>query len=272
MALGLAVGLCFPTASAQDIERISPYIKYLKVSGLQAQVKLIPKALFASLPADAFGDVKTKNKVEKAFYGKVDSDKWLHLVGSEIADVVGPETIDELVRFYSSRVGRKLAAANEIALNVWNLQKLRESHSRVSTLSETRLALLKKLGQSLDLELFNIASVEAVVQGILEGYFGNSERFEITNEHTKEIFRHSTKVARARSGELVLVSLANSLNLLSDEELSNVSSFLESEGSREARLAYRKALRKLLHDAGYLLGQSMWEASVDAGGRSPLSR
>jgi|GEM_PF-1830414 len=268
----LILCLCFPPEYGEGAGSVTLYIKYLKVSGFQTQLKLIPKALFGSLPADAFGDPKTKNKVERSFYAKTDSDEWVSLVASELANGVDVSAVDELTRFYSSRVGRKLATAQEAALNSWTLQHAREGYSRVPTLSETRLSLLRKLVEDSDIERANIEAVDAVVQGLLEGYLGQSGKHEMTKEDMEETLLHSRRLAQARTGELCLVSLANSLSSFNDQELGELSSFFESNVSRQAQTVYRKALRNVLRDAGHALGEAMREISAIPSGGSAASR
>jgi len=237
---------------------------FLKASGLKAQIKQIPKALLASLPADAFVDAKTKNRVERLFYGKVDADEWTTFVADELAKGVDAVALDELIRFYSSRVGRKLGAIQEGALNPWNMQRVREGYTRVAALSDARLALLKELVEAGELERFNVDAVDAVVRGLLEGYVGQSSKLELTKEDTEATFQHSRKIAHSRAGELCLVSLANGLGSLSDQDLADIRSFFQSRACREAQRAYQKALQSILQDAAHALGESLREAAYAA--------
>lgn len=272
ITLKLLLFLCLYTVKANDSDRLAPYVTYLKVSGLQAQIKLIPKTLFSSLPADFFGDAKTKSKIERAFYTRTDSESWMIVVASEIANAVDASDIDELIVFYSTKLGRKLATAQEGALNTWTLQQTRQGYTRVSILTEDRLALLKGLAEKLDLESFNVEAVDAVVQGVFEGYIGQLGKLETTRDHyTLEAFRKSKKIAQARTREICLVSLANSLSPLTNQELGNLSSFLESPMSHEARSAYRKALVNVLRNAAQALGKTMREASANFGSEFRVS-
>ncbi len=199
---------CPGYAYAEEPPNLALSMTFLKASGLKAQIKQIPKALLASLPADAFIDAKTKNRVERLFSGKVDPDEWTTFVAGELAKGVDAAVLDELIRFYSSRVGRKLGAVNEGALNPWNMQRVREGYTRVPALSDARLALLKELVETSGLERFNADAVDAVVRGLLEGYAGQSSKLELTKEDTEATFQHSRKIARGRTGELCLVLLA----------------------------------------------------------------
>ncbi len=247
-------------AYGEEQPHLAPSMAFLRASGLKAQIRQIPKSLLASLPADTFADAKTKNRVEKLFYAKVDTDEWTTVVAGELAKAVDAAFIDELIRFYSSRVGRKLAAVNEGALNHWHMQRVREGYSRVAALSDARLALLKALAETTELERFNAEAVDTVVRGLLEGYVGPSNKLELTKADTEETFQHSRKIAGGRTGELCLVSLANSLSPLSDQDLAEVHSFLKSPPYREAQWTYQKALQRILRDAAYALGESLREA------------
>ncbi|MGC8907025.1 MAG: hypothetical protein ACP5M0_06235 [Desulfomonilaceae bacterium] len=258
-------------AYAEEPPNLALSMTFLKASGLKAQIKQIPKALLVSLPADAFVDAKTKNRVERLFYGKADADEWTTFVAGELAKEVDAAVLDELIRFYSSRVGRKLGAVNEGALNPWNIQRVREGYTRVPALSDTRLVLLKELVETSGLERFNADAVDAVVRGLLEGYAGQSSKLELTKEDTEATFQHSRKIARGRTGELCLVSLANSLSPLSDQDLAAIRSFFQSHACREVQRAYQNALQSILRDAAYTLGESLREtghAARDGGASS----
>lgn len=258
-------------AYGQEATSLDNYIRYLRVSGLKSQIKQIPKALFGSLPADAFADAITKHKVERLFFAKINSDEWVSLAVTDIANAVDSKTVEEVIRFYSSPLGRKLATAQEVSLNLWIFQQLRESYTRLSRLSETRLALLKGLAETCDLERFNVEAVDVVVRGLLDGYEGQSGMTGLTREDTEETLQHSNKIALRRTGELCLISLANSLASSSDQDLADISSFLRSDACRQIEKAYRKALRHTLYDAAHALGESMREAAA-SGSDSPSSQ
>jgi hypothetical protein len=243
----------------------------VKASGIEAQIKSIPKALLAVIPADLFPDVRSKSRVENLYLKKMEQSDSLTCVLPALQDKIDENTLLVLLGFYESRLGRKVVRLQEGSLDPWRLREIREGYKRLSTLEEPRLSLMKRLTPSQSLSRTNPEWTRTVVAGLLEGYTKADAEENATHFDVDKIIEYSMKIARDKAEEIRLLSAANTFEPLSDSELGEVASFYESEASMRMLETLEGCLKAALFRAAWTFGRCFRETTASAHAARPLS-
>jgi hypothetical protein len=255
----------------KEDEQTARYVRLVKASGIEAQIKSIPKALLAVIPADIFPDVRSKSRVENLYWKKIGQGDSLPCILKALQEKIDENTLRMLLGFYESRLGRKVARLQEGSLDPSRLRGIREGYKRLSTLEEPRLSLVKRLTPGQSLSRTNPEWTRTVVAGLLEGYTKGEIEESTTHHDVDKIIEYGMKIARDKADEMSLLSAVNTFESLSDSELGEVASFYESDASMGMQEAFESCLKTALFDAAWTFGRCFRETTTSAPSGRPLS-
>jgi len=267
LVLGIVGSASHSPGKENEDEKATLYTRLVKASGIEAQLKGIPKSLLSVIPADIFPNARTKTRIENLYlkaFGQTDSTSQC-LVRSLTANLSEID-VSELLRFYESRVGRKVARLQERSLDPVRLREMREGYRRVTMLEEPRLSLMKRLAENQRRASTNVAWTRALIAGLMAGYTQDDTGGSAAGRDVGKIIEYGTKIALEKSEDMRMLSAANTFESLSNDELSEAVTFFDSEAAAKMQEAIGVCIRAGLFHAAWTLGSCFRE------GTAPSSR
>jgi hypothetical protein len=234
--------------------------KALKVSGAAGQLDDLGPALISAVPADAFPNSKAQGEAiafVKKTAGKSALTEILHSV---VRSDVDKDTLEKIIAFYESKLGKKVGRLHETALEPTMLKSIREGRKVLAASEESRLGTLQKILDSDNTDETNRVLLKTMIRGFLEGYAGDTPDTTNDGEAVKEKMKIMDKAIRKdeqRTKELALAAYAYTYRSLDDKELEELAVFRESpEAAR-----FGEAVRKGLDGAVYKIARSFAETA-----------
>lgn len=244
-------------ASADDLAALIE--KALKLSGIQGQMEDVGQAILAAVPADAFPNSGARNQaalfIKKNFTRKIA----IETVTNSIRPDIDKQTLEDIIKFYETRLGRKIGKIQEGAADPEFLKKIREARTTAALLDEPRLSLIMNIVKSENAVDTNRSLVAGFITGLIDGSLGKNTDSETESEKILDRLNISDKVtaiAGNRSEELYMVAYSYTFRSLDDKELAEFAAFLETASADRFRQAVHKGLKQMVHDIGKLLGSS----------------
>ncbi len=251
--------LILPSSAYAD-EPSDSVEKLLRVSGVTAQLDDLPAAILSATPGDALPSSKLKvealNAMKKAGVGE-----GRKVLASAVRDALTAAELQQALTFYTSRLGRKVAKAQENALDGSTLRNIRESRKMAATVGKSRSTILQRLAENDGTRDTYTRMLAAVVRGILVGSFGSDEDGAAqAAPHLSDSLRMVDKFMgkdSTRLDDTRLTAYAYTYRSLDDKELQEFLDFTVTETGRKLSLAVQRGM----DEAVFVVARGLGEAA-----------
>ncbi len=146
-ALLFAIGMILTVTTfhiwADDTDQLID--KALKLSGITSQLDDLATAVISAIPGDAFPNSRVKDQITSFVQKNAGKAALLELLRTTLRDQLDRETLEKIISFYESKLGRKIGRLHETALQPFNIKSIREGRKVLASIEESRKALLKKI-------------------------------------------------------------------------------------------------------------------------------
>jgi hypothetical protein len=253
----LLIFFTFQAAFADDADSLID--RALRISGVSGQLDALPKSVLAAVPSDVFPDSKSRNETEVLLKKNSARDNLLSILHSSIRDGFQQEYLGKVVEFYESPLGKKVARAQENALDPGLLKNIRESRKMAASQDDERLELMRRIVLAESVYGNNQVLVRSVINGLLSGSDPeNAANGEQLHEKIG-IVEKGLGFEKGRMEETAITTIAYTFRNLSDKELENLATFRESEPDRWFRTRIINGLQVASYELARTLGQALSE-------------
>ena len=212
------------------------------------------------IPDDAFPDRRIKRETEALLKETAGKEALLPLVRNAVRESLDVDKLQTVLKFYDSRIGKKVGRLQEAALNADLIREIRERRAVLASLNESRMTTLKGIVTAGRLSEANSNLINAIIEGLVEGYADEVSKTDRPNEETRKQIRIALKEATAdsnRSRDLALVGLAYTLRPVDDKELREFAVFCGSEAGVWFNMSVQKGLEAAVTRTGRALGTAV---------------
>jgi hypothetical protein len=245
---------------AQSQETDQMMDKALKSSGILGQLEHLHETVISCIPDDAFPDRRLKRETGVLLKETAGKDVLLPLVRSAMKENLDIDKLQTVLKFYDSKIGKKVGRLQEGALDAELIRELRERRTLLATLNESRAATLERIVVASRLPEANANLLNAIIEGLVEGYGDEVSKTDRPSQETGKQIRIALKEATAgsnRSRELAMIGLANTLRSVDDKELQEFAAFCDSEAGAWFNMSVQKGLEAAVRKTGRALGTAV---------------
>ena len=244
--------------------------KSLKNSGIAAQLETLPEIVISCIPDDAIPDKRTRRETVNLIKETAGKEVLLSAVRAAVKENLDNDKLQAVLKFYDSRIGKKVGRLYETALDPELIRDLREKRTILAALNENRAATLERIVSAGGFSEANANLLNAVVEGLVEGYTNEVSKTDRPNNETKKQIRIALKeaiVGSNRSREFALVGLARTLQSLDDKELQEFALFCTSDAGTWFNRSVQKGLENAVTKTGVALGTAVarWRLHSEKG-------
>ena len=244
--------------------------KGLKDAGIAAQLETLPEIVTSCIPDDAIPDKRTRRETVNLIKETAGKEALLSAVHAAVKENLDNDKLQEVLKFYDSRIGKKVGRLYQTALDPELIRDLRERRTILAALNETRVATLERIVSAGGLLEANANLLNAMVEGLVEGYASEVSKADRPNNETKKQIRIALKeaiVGSNRSREFALLGLARTLQSLDDKELQEFAIFCGSDAGTWFNRSVQKGLENAVTKTGVALGTAVarWRLHSEKG-------
>jgi len=244
--------------------------KGLKDAGIAAQLETLPEIVTSCIPDDAIPDKRTRRETVNLIKETAGKEVLLSAVHAAVKENLDNDKLQEILKFYDSRIGKKVGRLYETALDPELIRDLREKRTILAALNETRVATLERIVSAGGLLEANANLLNAMVEGLVEGYASEVSKADRPNNETKKQIRIALKeaiVGSNRTREFALLGLARTLQSLDDKELQEFAIFCNSDAWIWFNRSVQKGLENAVTKTGVALGTAVarWRLHSEKG-------
>jgi hypothetical protein len=257
-----------PTRSSETDQLID---KSLKNSGIAAQLETLPEIVISCIPDDAIPDKRTRRETVNLIKETAGKEVLLSAVRAAVKENLDNDKLQAVLKFYDSRIGKKVGRLYETALDPELIRDLREKRTILAALNKNRVATLEGIVSAGGFSEANANLLNAMVEGLVEGYANEVSKTDRPNNETKKQIRLALKeaiVGSNRSREFALLGLARTLQSLDDKELQDFALFCTSDAGTWFNRSVQKGLENAVTKTGVALGTAVarWRLHSEKGG------
>jgi hypothetical protein len=256
VCLGIVATASSPGLGDETDELIE---RALKLSGVKGQLEHLTKTLLSTIPSDSLPDSRAiRNSLESL----MDHDGRAALqatVQRTVREDYRRERLEQVVSFYSSKVGLKVGRIVAGALDPQVLQEVREGQAVLAKCSESRRSTLERILLAEQAAEVNERLVRSFVRGLLEGYAKARPEGEDPLIQTVETLQVvADKISRnGRTREVALAAYAYMFRSLQDEELEQLATYCQSDEASWFRNATLKGMNLAVHKTASEIGKRL---------------
>jgi hypothetical protein len=271
VVLLLIITVCSAPSGAQENEADLLINKALKLSGVTGPLERLGGAILAAIPADAFPDAKMRNEVAAYIKKEASKEELLSIVRNAVREDFDKESIEAVISFYDSRVGRKIGRLQDASLDPALLRGIREGRKIAASLEEPRLNLLRRIMKADRVSEFNDTLLKSVVQGLIDGSPGEGADPAKSTEKAKQkanVMESAIRSVQNRGEDIALVAYAYTFRFVDDKELETLVSYKESPQAVWFRNAVQKGFDRAVYKTARSLGEAVrrWRSLPSHGG------
>jgi len=243
----------------------------LRLSGVKGQLDHLGKTILATIPSDSFPEPKGARGSIAALTAPAAKATLQAIVHQAVREDFNREQMDQVIAFYSSKVGTKVGRIADEALDPSVLENVREGRGVLAKLNESRRSTLEQILRSERVAEFNGHLVKTFVRGLREGYdrvrpLGEDQQ----NPQTGKQQILSDQISRNdRTQEVALVAYAYMFRSLPDEELSQLAVYCQSEAASWFRNAVLKGMDQAVYKTASEIGERLGPAGQPPPETSP---
>ena len=237
--------------------------KALKASGIAGQLQQLSEGILSAIPDDAFPDKKTRAAAAAFLKKDANKDVLLSLVHAAVRESLDRNALERVTKFWDSKVGKKVGRAQQASLDASALKRVREGRSLVSSLSDARRALLRRIIAAQQTTEGNARLLKSVIRGLSDGSSAGSAQAIEPKEMDRRIglIEKEIQADRSSAEEIALISSAHLFRSFDDKELEEIALFEESEPAGR----YRDALVRGLDQAVFRCAKALGGYSIKPG-------
>ncbi len=260
--MGWLVGiilLFLAIAPVQADENRESIDKALRLSGISAQFDELGLSLMSTMPFDAFPNQKFRleamTAIKKCFTPASIREGMIVAMARELDS----GTLDAVIKFYESKLGRKTARINETALENSTLRNIRESRTYFNNLDANRVELLKKLLTVENSAADNERLMRSVLRGFIEVSIQSKSESDNLEQVTEklDIVNKIVAAQKSRIEDTALTASAYSLKSIDDKELQELIAFLETEPAARFNAAVMTGLDETVQRLAKNIAEAM---------------
>jgi hypothetical protein len=228
----------------------------LKASGMAAQLEHLSQGILSAVPEDAFPDKKTRAAAAAFLKEDAPTQVLVSAVHAAMRESLDTDALDKALNFLDSSVGKKVGRAQQAAIEASALKRVREGRSLLSSLTDSRTALLQRIITAQHVPEGNGQLLNAVVRGLADGSLTGTALDFQPEEVTRKIklIAKEINANRESTEETALLSSAHVFRSLDDKELEELASFEESEPAARFRTALNLGLGRAVYQCAKALG------------------
>jgi hypothetical protein len=260
MVVFLLIAVCSATSGAQGTDADLLINKALKLSGVAGPLDKLGGAILSAIPGDAFPDVKMRNEVAAQVKKEASKEELLSIVRAAVREDYDKDSIEKVIGFYDSKVGRKIGRLQEASLDPTLLKSIREGRRIASSLEESRLNLLRRIMKAERVTEANEALLKSVIRGFVDGSPAADPESAASTEAVQkkiDVMESAIRSGRNRGEDTALVAFANTFRSVDDKELEELASYDESPPAAWFRNAVQKGLDRAVYKTSRSLGEAV---------------
>jgi hypothetical protein len=266
----LIITVCSSQSGAQESEADLLINKALKLSGVIGTLEKLGGAILAAIPADAFPDVKMRNEVAAYIKKEAGKEELLSMVHAAVKENFDKESIEKVISFYDSKVGRKIGRLQDASLDPSLLKGIREGRKIAASLQEPRLHLLERIMKADRVSEVNETLLKSVIRGLIDGSPADGAKPVASTETTKkkvDIMESAIRSIQNRGEDIALVAFAYTFRSVDDKELEELASYQESPQAAWFRSAVQKGFDQAIYKTARSLGEAVarWRSAPPHG-------
>jgi hypothetical protein len=265
------ISVCHAPSSAQGTEADSLINKALKSSGVTGPLDKLGGAILSAIPGDAFPDVKMRNEVAAYVKKEAGKEVLLSIVRAAVREDFDKESIERVISFYDSKVGRKIGHLQEDSLDPALLKGIREGRKIASSLEEPRLSLLRRIMKAEGVSELNGTLLRSVIRGLVDGSPPEDPGLATSAEADQKkinIMENAIRSGQNRTDDVALVAFAYTFRSVDDKELEVLASYHETSHAAWFRSAVQKGFDRAVYQTARALGEAVtrWRSLPPQGG------
>lgn len=260
MAAFLLITVCHAPSSAQGTEADPLINKALKLSGVTGPLEKLGGAILSAIPGDAFPDVKMRNEVAAYVKKEAGKEALLSIVRAAVREDFDKKSIEKVISFYDSKVGRKIGHLQEASLDPALLKGIREGRKIASSLEEPRLRLLRRIMKAEGVSELNGTLLRSVIRGLVDGSPAEDPGLATSAEAVQKkinIMENAIRSGQNRTEDVALVAFAYTFRSVDDKELEELASYHETPHAAWFRSAVQKGLDRAVYQTARSLGEAV---------------
>lgn len=232
-------------------------VKVMDVSGLTAQLELLPEAVFSALPADVLPDRQRIEELRRLFRSRDGKTAMVSRVAGSLKADYGRDMITRVLAFYDSPLGKRFSKLQAAAMNSDALRETREAHRLITSMEPPRLQILKRIIVAEQVAALNSLLLRRFVRGLVHGSEAPATaKVDGADEPSRRI-EDMLRGVEAGSETTALVACANTLRSMKDGELEELAVFLESPAADWYRRVVAKGLQQAVYEVAVVLAQAV---------------
>ena len=271
MVVFLLINVCHSSSSAQGTEADPLINKALKLSGVIGPLEKLGGAILSAIPGDAFPDVKMRNEVAAYVKKEAGKEVLLSIVRAAVREDFDKESIERVISFYDSKVGRKIGHLQETSLDPALLKGIREGRKIASSLEEPRLSLLRRIIKAEGVSELNGTLLRSVIRGLVDGSPAEAPGLATSAEAVQKkinIMENAIRSGQNSTEDVALVAFAYTFRSVDDKELEELASYHETPHAAWFRSAVQKGFDRAVYHTARSLGEGVtrWRNLPPQGG------
>ena len=254
---GLLFGLvCCALPSYSSNRSEETLTKAFHLSGFEKQIDSLTPMLLATIPVDMFPDWRTRNKIQVDLEKSLGKDFVRPIVYQAVLEDYNDSYIHDVVEFYDSKIGRKVGRLNSSALRPEILRNTREAMHVARHLTPSRRKILEHIIVVEKTTESTRRLLKTLVNGLIEGTLrSNGDRGNEVMQAQLKTLEKNVMLAAKRSDQMVLSAFAHTYSVLSEDELSQLAKYCNSEAANWFRERVQKGINRAVFQVGISLGE-----------------
>lgn len=263
VTLLLVTLVLFPLAGNCQEAKGDPVGRALKLSGIAAQTQDLTDTLLSIIPKDAFSKASEARSVESEVRKAASEDQLLSVVQDAIKEEMNREYLAKVLEFYETPLGRKIGRLTGSALRTSRLLDVREGRKLMRNMPDERRKIVERIVEREKPAEFCRWAIATFVRGVLEGSrsaLGAQPAIGAEEKLDSILGKLDVKDSNTRS--VALTAFANTFHDVSDDQLKQYDSFLQTEPAKWFRDSAEKGLNRSVYVFGLSLGKAMANVSL----------
>lgn len=228
-------------------------------SGLSMQLDMLTGTIINAVPNDVFPQKGMRRLVGRYVKKTADKERLMATVRAAVELEFDREALQEVLKFYRSRLGRKVGKLQSRALTPSSISQIREGSKTVASMNEPRLEILKRIILAERVSEANFRLLDHMVDGLADGTLGKGdvEAEKIRQQLGALVDR--TRSVHSSTERIALAAFANTYRPLNDKELKGLARFQESHAAGWFRTRVHRGLEEAVYIAAKALGEAIAE-------------
>jgi hypothetical protein len=235
----------------------------LKSSGVAGQLKSLIPAVVAAFPGDAFSDANVKRRVQSRVEAVLTDETLLEMVRETVRRNFDRPTLEQVLAFYESKLGRKVGGLQGRSLTASRLADVREGGKVLALMPGTRLALCKRIVQEQQVSDTQGRLLKSMIAGLAASRQESPESGAgVIRPELRPLIERAASTADIFE-QMAVAASAGTFRSLSDKELQDLAAYEESDAARWFRRVSLPGVERAVYEIARTLGQTLRELRSD---------